>query len=530
MRADATSRLIDPADYERYVAFTFAAADLVVEVDADHRVAYAAGAFRAHYGRDAEQCVGRPIDELVSPVDHELLAASLAVLRVSGRLQRCTVRLATAGRTCVVLSGLALPSAASPRFCLGFSLPPCVADESRVSAGALLRKAESLLRSREGSLALLQVVGGEGAGQALSRSLSAALRSTQPTSVAADLAPGRIGLLDEDTRKTTDPAALEEVLRAKGVQVTVVSHHLALTDHGLTSAQAARALRHAIGVFARQGTAGLRRSGFSDGLSGYLTQATAQAADLQRAIREQSFGLVYQPIVSLADRQVDHHEALIRPGRLTSAPKLTPQDFVMMIETVGMAEDLDRAVARRVCEVATVSGRPVSINLSSQSVQSPTFRQELVPLLERHRAAERGISVEMTETAEIDHIDEAALTAEALRRIGVSFALDDFGAGKAGIDVLRALKPDTVKLDGSYTEGLVKSSRERALFAGMVDLVHATGAPVVAERVETEREAAELVALGVRFGQGWLFGRAGPLPLSVSMPEPARRRLGETEV
>ena len=529
------SRHVDLADYERFVAFAFAAADLVVEIGDDHRTVYAAGAFRTHLGREPDDVLHRPIKELVAPIDHELLETSLAALNGSGRLTRCVVRLANKDRTCVSLSGLALPSS-STRLCLGFSLLPSPLDETcRISPGALLRRAESFLRSRDGTLALLQLVGEDGSDISLNGQLGAALRAVLPTGLAADLSAGRIGVIDDGACNGADLAqSLIDVLSEKGIKARVMSHQLDLDNHELTPVQAARALRHAIGVFARDGAVGLQRSGFTGGLSGYLLQASTQAANLRRALREQSFDLVYQPIVSLADRRVDHYEALLRPHRVALGTARTPQDFVMMVETVGMAEELDRAVARRVCEAASVTGHGIAMNLSSQSIQNPVFRHELSQLLEHHRAAERRISVEMTETAEIEQLDEAARSAEELRRIGVSFALDDFGAGKAGIDVLRALKPDIVKFDGSYTEGVVKSSRDRALFAGMVDLVRATGARIVAERVETERETSELISLGVRFGQGWLFGRAGSLPLHAPSIEPARpnarRRQGATEM
>jgi EAL domain-containing protein (putative c-di-GMP-specific phosphodiesterase class I) len=118
----------------------------------------------------------------------------------------------------------------------------------------------------------------------------------------------------------------------------------------------------------------------------------------------------------------------------------------------------------------------------------------------------------MTETAEVDDIAEAARTAEALRAIGVPFCLDDFGAGAADMRLLRALPADLVKLDGSYVAGVVHDGRERGFVAGMIDIARAVKAGVVAEQIEVELEADTLLAMGVAYGQGWLFGRAAPLP------------------
>ena len=93
-------------------------------------------------------------------------------------------------------------------------------------------------------------------------------------------------------------------------------------------------------------------------------------------------------------------------------------------------------------------------NLSGQSVQDPRFRNSLVSLLTGSAACRAGlVVVEMTETAELENIEEASATAKALRALGVPFCLDDFGAGTADMRLLRALTADIVKLDGSYVPG-----------------------------------------------------------------------------
>ncbi len=78
--------------------------------------------------------------------------------------------------------------------------------------------------------------------------------------------------------------------------------------------------------------------------------------------------------------------------------------------------------------------------------------------------------------------------------------------------LLRALPADLVKLDGSYVPGVARNGRERGFVAGMIDIAHAVKAAVVAEQIVTEVEADALLAMGVTYGQGWLFGRPAPLP------------------
>jgi EAL domain-containing protein (putative c-di-GMP-specific phosphodiesterase class I) len=115
--------------------------------------------------------------------------------------------------------------------------------------------------------------------------------------------------------------------------------------------------------------------------------------------------------------------------------------------------------------------------------------------------------VEITETAEIEDEDEAIRMIELLREHKIPVCLDDFGAGAAAFRYLRAFKVDYVKVDGIYVANALQSERDRGFIAAMVDLARTVGAQVVAERIETEEEAALMLELGVRYGQGYLFGK-----------------------
>jgi EAL domain-containing protein (putative c-di-GMP-specific phosphodiesterase class I) len=272
-------------------------------------------------------------------------------------------------------------------------------------------------------------------------------------------------------------------------------------------------LRQALNVFARDGIKGVATEGFADGLPGYMRRAAAQTEGLRSAIRDGQFDMLYQPIVAFADGTTHHYEALIRPKPIKDATFRSPQDFVMLIEALGLADELDIAVARLACDAAEAAGKSVAFNLSGQSVQCPAFRAQLTELLTASPARKRGlVLVEMTETAEIQDVEETIRTADALRALGVPFCLDDFGAGAADLRLLRTLSADIVKLDGSYIAGVTESGRERAFIAGMAEIARASGAAVVAERVETQAEADVLRELGVQYGQGWFFGRPAALP------------------
>jgi EAL domain-containing protein (putative c-di-GMP-specific phosphodiesterase class I) len=505
---------------ERYVAFTFASADMVVEAECDGIVTYAAGTFSSRFGRPSDAFIGVSVRALVAPADHEMLEGSLSLLRERGRLSPMLIRLDDAEGTPFALAGIALPTVTGAiRLCLTFARPPAPLTDIR-NAGtplSLARASEARVRAGEAcDLGLIEIRGDVGAVMSSSEVIGQALGAVAPNAVASEIAPGRFGLLGQAGIARELPmvvAMLESMLNAKGVAVSVNAHHVPVGADGLTPTQTVRVLRQALTVFAREGTPGLVKAGFDGGLAGYVSRAGARAATLREMIRGGNFSLVFQPIVALADRATHHYEALIRPGPMPDFPVTSPQDFVMLAETLALAEELDIAVARLACAVAAQANVRIAFNLSAQSLQSEGFRDRLVAVLTSNTACKADLMlIEMTETAEIEAVDEVIATAAALRSLGIPFCLDDFGAGVADIRLMRTVLPDIVKLDGSYMAGLANGGRDRAFVAGMVELARAVGADVIAERIETEAEAEALKNLGVRYGQGWLFGRPGRLP------------------
>ncbi len=512
------SQLRRSEDNERFVAFAFSAAEMLVETDGAGLTNFAAGAFRTHFGRVSDSFCNRNIRDMVATIDHETLEEALYQLADRGRVSPFIVRLANPDRTPVALSGIALPTPGRPaRFCLSFArLPAAAPGVLRAGAGkALSQAAAASLMKGGGELNLIEILSDSKLALSSSPALGAALEKLAPGARATEIAPGRFGLLTQAgqtgaTKKIAD--ALAANLRADGIEAAVAGCRLDLRAEGLSSQQAARTMRHALAVFARHGARGFSEAGFDGGIGRYMKRAALRAGVLRAAIEEKRFSLVYQPIVLLKDRSHHHAEALIRPLPVDGIDLAGPQDFITLVESLGLAEELDLAVCDMACFAANRAQRMVAFNLSGQSLQSAAFRDILSDKLRQSPARKSGLMmVELTETAEIEDVDEAVQTAQALRSLGVSFCIDDFGAGSTDVRQLRALSPDIVKLDGSYVPGVAHEGRERAFLAGMVEIARAAGARTVAERIETEAEAEALRDIGVELGQGWLFGRPGQL-------------------
>jgi EAL domain-containing protein (putative c-di-GMP-specific phosphodiesterase class I) len=509
---------------ERFVAFAFAGAELLLEADLDGTITYATGAFPSRYGKPPDAFIGARLSTLFAPSNLEEVEMALSLLQQRGRLMPMTVRLADTNRSAMAFAGILMPvQGRPPSLCLTLARLPEPSDSltKPSSAFGFARAAASGLRQGTArKMLLLELDGAAATGEAAS-GVMGALERLAPDAQTSEIAPGRIGVLPgaDSGGALGSLTQLRDALRGMGIDAPVTGLALDLSTQGLTLSQAAHTLRHALAVFARKGVDGLDRSGFGADLAGYIKQAGRKADILRRVMREGRYSFQYQPIVSLTTRRPHHFEALIRPAPIPELPLSGPQEFVMLVEALGLADELDLRVAQTACENALHSNAHIAFNISGQSVQTPGARQRLLRLLASHKATAAGlVMVEVTETAEIEDMEEATRTAKALRELGVTFCLDDFGAGTTDMRLLRALAPDIVKVDGSYVAGITTSQRERAFIAGMVEMVKAAGAKLVAERVETEVEADILAKLGVDLGQGWLFGRAAALP-ATPMPQ-----------
>lgn len=507
---------------ERVLGFVFAAADMVVEVDGAGRITFAAGAFLSRFDCQPEAFVGRSVRELFAPTEYQTIDSAIALLAERRRLAPIVIRLGNSGREPIALGGIALTAQRGlTRLCLTLARLPTQTADARIGSAPQTGRHDLASiernRSRTGDisdLGLLQVSTNESHPE-MSQQILANLDAIAPNSVAVELSANRFSLLGPggnpaDLAQVS--TLLETALQAQGFDVSIAANHIALSNEGLTQTQVTRALRQALTVFGRNGAAGLSEAGFGGALTGFIKKASAQTQSLRRAITGHQFGFAFQPIVSLTDGSVLHYEALLRPKPFEELPT-TAQEFVLLVEALEMSCELDFTVARMACDAATRTRAPIAFNVSGQSLQNKKFLDRLCTHLRSSPACRDGlIAIEMTETAELDSLSHAAEAAESLRKLGVPFCLDDFGAGAHDIQVLHVVKADFVKLDGAYVRGVAGNERQRSFVTGMAEMSRAWGARIVAEHIETAAEAEIMRSIGVPYGQGWLFGRPGPLP------------------
>ncbi|MEJ1975346.1 MAG: EAL domain-containing protein [Acetobacteraceae bacterium] len=522
-----THALPKSAQTDRFLAFAFAASDLLVEVQADGVVGFATGAFQVRFGLAPEAFTGRHIRNLFASADHRALDLALSITTMRGRLPPLILRLSDAEATPMVVSGMVLPTSLG-RLCLTLGrLPSLPAPDSALETPAhFARAAEARLRGDEpGAIGLVELEGWSTTRsnvpaetqRALHAEITAVLgRLGGPGAVAGEIAEGRYGVLSPEAPDLQALAGgLESVLRAHvGMSGTrVQSTGIELDRNGLTGVQAARALRFALARFADGGAKATAAAGFGDGLADFIASAELRARAIRSSIAEGRFRLAFQPVVSLATREVHHYEALLRPIFTPGSTIQNTQDFVTFAEAVGLSEELDWAVMQQA--VIAMRDSPhvsVAVNVSGLSMQSSTFRDRMMGLLAAPGAPSGRLLVELTETADIEDVPSAAASVAGLRAASVPVCIDDFGAGSAAFRYLREFRVDYVKLDGAYVRGALHNAREHGFLLSMVELANFVGAKVIAEMIESEPQAQLMRDMGVQFGQGWLFGRPGALP------------------
>jgi EAL domain-containing protein (putative c-di-GMP-specific phosphodiesterase class I) len=219
----------------------------------------------------------------------------------------------------------------------------------------------------------------------------------------------------------------------------------------------------------------------------------------------------YQPIVRLRDRCIVGYEALVRwqhPQRGLVAPGY----FLPVAEDSGLIVDLGHQILEAVCQTVRYYQVTISVNVSAVQLAVRDWAQTLLETLERHRVKPDQIVIEVTETAVLSQLERAREHLLVLRDLGAGVHVDDFGTGFSSISLLRDLPVSGIKLDRTFVTNLTaEDSRANALAAGVHGLAEGLHVRGVAEGVETEEQRTILLAQGWQYGQGYLFGRPGPL-------------------
>ncbi len=528
----------------RFVAFAFALADLLIEIDGEFVIRFAEGSV-AGLGfkglERAEALIGKDIRRMFVKNDRALFEESVRTMNRKGRLEPISFGLASNLKrpTPVVVGGFFLPTADDPLYHLAIiqnnrlycqETPNLKRDEttglleSKTFADKVKDRAIiSNLSETDYEMGMLVVAGlknlkqnaDPGKVEDFMHRLGAMLRSwSLGGDTAGAVAEERFSFVGEEGLDQSKIDAINEEARAilgdDASYVSIQSVTATLDTAELSDEDASKALIHCLNKFANENPGSFNIKSLSQGVTDYLDSTVDRVQQLRSIIEARNFHLAFQPIVDLKTRMVDHYEVLSRFESL-----MTPLELIQFAESVGMIHDLDLVIVHQVLHTLEKrleedSWRPsVAINLSAKSIQNDLFLRSLRQLTQ-HQSYTRFIPqviFEVTETAMIEDLDLLNKAIQRLREDGHAVSIDDVGSGNTSFTLLNRVNADHAKIDGSLVRGFLQDNRTRNILRSVIEACHSMDFDVICEHIEHEDEARELMVMGARFGQGYLFGK-----------------------
>ena len=234
-------------------------------------------------------------------------------------------------------------------------------------------------------------------------------------------------------------------------------------------------------------------------------------SELRRALHEDQFALVYQPIVDLATNAVVRFEALVR-WRHPERGVVAPGEFIPLAEETGLIVELGAWVLREACREALTwpDGVGVSVNLSPVQFKSGTLVEIVKDALRESGLSPRRLDVEITEFVPLQDHEETRAVLHALRDLGIGVSLDDFGTGYSSLGYIRSFPFSRIKIDRSFVADVVDGTESGAIVHAVIGLARTLGIATVGEGVETPDQLRHLRADGCTEAQGYLFSAPRP--------------------
>jgi diguanylate cyclase (GGDEF)-like protein/PAS domain S-box-containing protein len=362
---------------------------------------------------------------------------------------------------------------------------------------------------------------GHDAGDAILSDVAERLRlAIRPNDVAARLAGDEFAILLDALRNPSDAATVaERIIAGLDAPYTHQGRELYLTPTigvaygGDTLADAEQYLKDARAAMYSARNAGRSLYGvFEEKVRRRATQRIQLETDLRKALDEEEFRAVYQPIVDLVSGRTVAFEALVR-WRHRDRGTISPAEFIPAAEDTGLVVPLGWWMLEETCNQLTAwraefpgTEVAVSVNLSVRQLRQPRLAERILEVLTTAQLPPRLLKLEVTESMLMDDAETQIGILRRLREGGISVVIDDFGTGYSSLSYIQRFDFDVLKIDRSF---LPTGSGPDGwdIVRMIIKLAADKKAKVVAEGVETEHHAARLRELGCDWAQGYFFAR-----------------------
>ena len=255
---------------------------------------------------------------------------------------------------------------------------------------------------------------------------------------------------------------------------------------------------------------------FSEGLRRELEHRKQLEQDIRVAIEAESFGVYFQPQVSLTDGSITGVEALVR-WKHAERGMISPAEFIPVAEKCNLMAAIGRIIMRKaIAEAAEwhqagISFGRLALNVSGTELREHDFDTFLFETLEKAGLPVEKLSLEIVESVILD--DEKTGIASKLRHIrasGIHLELDDFGTGYASLSHVNPNEIDRLKIDRRFVQNINANSDNTKIVRAITELARGLGISIIAEGAETEEELKSLLAIGCEQVQGYSI--AFPMP------------------
>ncbi|MCB2106861.1 MAG: EAL domain-containing protein, partial [Rhodobacteraceae bacterium] len=418
---------------DRFVAFAFCWADLLVELDKDRRVLFAVGAAQPLLGYGAEKLIGQDFMALVSPKDRVLLDQMLQMTAKGRRMDNMRIKLeGTKGQTPpLAVAGYILPDLKDHVFiALRASARPDDAGETLegvqrdkttglLSGESFSESAAQKLKALEekgqpAELTLVNLPGFEAFAAGLSEDERQVLRNTVATSLranaldgdsAGEIGDGKYGLVHE---KGLDVKAIEnkiaEATKAfdpSGKGLDVQSGTVDLDLNAISEEDLTKGLVYTINHFKDQAGDKFNVASIAQNMNNLVQEAANSLKTFRSIVGGSDFQVAFHPILDVRSGAVHHYEALVRFG---GNFEQSPYKYITFAEETGLINEFDIAMARKCVEwLRKNKGDKVSlaVNISGMSVDNPVYAKQLHELLDADTWLKKFLVFEITESARV---------------------------------------------------------------------------------------------------------------------------------
>lgn len=524
---------------DRFLAFSFASADLLLEVAEDDHIVYALGAAQSLTGVDHASLPGRKWLDIFSGNDRMTLASLQRNAREGERCGPLSVSMDNEfgnGRAAIV-TAIRMPGLRSLYVTVGFpsALMERLAENLRTQADYELLDKDNFLYAAQEALNLARSLGqdlemtlvdiadtknvrkrmGEEAWGHFIEAITTLLGSHSVDGhAAAQISEGRYSIIHNNS-VTADSlrdeiSALARQSDPEGAGFDVKSKTVSAELDSLNEREAMKALIYTINEFDRKGTS-LNIENLNTGFKAYVGANAQKIQQFKTMVSQLDFEFHYHPIVDLEKNALSHYEMLSRFREQGST-----REWVTFAEDIGMAADFDIAVCERAINYLlykAAGNRTVfAINLSGQSMQNEQFFKTMLAKLTINKNLSNRMIFEITESTTMTELEKVNQFILTLKKFGFRVCLDDFGANAASFQYLQHLEVDYVKIDGMYTQRLLESERDTALMRNISKMCRDLKIGVIAERIEQKAQADALKSMGIPLGQGFYFARPATKP------------------